>query len=68
MQYTGLTPPLKWAVTPDLPEGLKLDAPTGVIAGTPHSQLKKTPFTFTVTDSATPSPASSTVQLSFEVK
>jgi Putative Ig domain len=51
---TGLTPPLKWSVTPALPTGLTLDATTGTISGTPSAAMPKTTFKFTATDSAAP--------------
>jgi len=54
LQTTGLTPPLKWTVTPALPDGLVLDAAAGTIKGTPKAALPKTTFKFTVTDSAAP--------------
>lgn len=66
IEYAGLVPPLKWAVTPDLPADLKLDTSSGAVGGTPKESMKKT-FTFTVTDSATP-PASTTAQLDLEIK
>jgi hypothetical protein len=66
LQSTGLTPPLKWSVTPALPTGLILDA-NGTISGTPTAVLPKTPFTFTVTDSAIPA-NSSTAALTLEIK
>jgi hypothetical protein len=54
IQTAGLTPPLNWSVMPPLPAGLNLDQATGAISGTPTTTLPKTPFRFTVTDSATP--------------
>jgi PASTA domain/Putative Ig domain len=67
LQTTGLTPPLKWSVTPALPAGLTLDATTGTISGTPTAAIQKTPFKFTVTDSSAPA-VSSTVDLKLEIK
>jgi hypothetical protein len=67
LQATGLTPPLKWAVVPALPARLMLDAVTGTIGGVPMAALPKTPFTFTVTDSAAPA-ASGTAKLTLEIK
>jgi hypothetical protein len=64
LQATGLTPPLKWSVTPALPSGLTLDNATGTINGTPTAVLPPTQFKFTVTDSAT----SSSTDLKLEIK
>lgn len=67
LQTTGLTPPLKWSVTPALPTGLTLDATAGTISGTPTATMPKTSFKFTVTDSAAPA-VTSTVDLKLEIK
>jgi hypothetical protein len=67
LQTTGLTPPLKWTVTPGLPPGLQLDATSGTISGTPTSNPSKNKFSFGVTDNSVP-PLSSTVTLDLEVK
>ena len=68
LQATGGTSPLKWSVTPALPAtGPTLNAATGAITGTPTTALPKSKFTFTVTDSATPA-ASSSVDLTLEIK
>jgi hypothetical protein len=66
LQVTGGTAPLKWSVSPDLPDGLNLDAATGTIGGTPTAASPKAPYTFTVSDSATP-PQSATAQLSLQI-
>ncbi len=63
---TGLTPPLTWSVSPELPSDLKLDPKTGAISGTPKAP-SKTNFTFTVTDSSKPA-VSLTVNLDLEIK
>jgi hypothetical protein len=63
----GLTAPLSWSVTPELPAELTLDSKTGVIAGTPKTALPKTKFTLKVTDSSKP-PVSSTTDLDLEIK
>jgi hypothetical protein len=67
LQTTSVTPPLKWSVTPALPAGLTLDATAGTISGTPTATMPKTPFKFTVTDSAAPA-VTSTVELKLEIK
>ncbi len=47
---TGGTPPYKWTVDPQLPEGLNLQA-DGVLTGTPTTVSPAKPFHFKVTDS-----------------
>jgi len=61
------TAPLTWSVTPDLPAGLKLDAGTGTISGTPTAVSAKTGYRFTVTDSSTPR-VSASADLALEIK
>jgi hypothetical protein len=63
----GLTPPLKWSVSPDLPADLVLDPPTGAISGTPKAPDSSTRYTFTVTDNASP-PGSATAVRTLEIK
>jgi len=67
LQAAGGILPLKWSVTPMLPDGLTLDPASGTISGTPKATFPKTTFTFAVTDSAKPA-ASSKVDLSLEIK
>lgn len=67
LQTSRGTAPITWSVSPDLPEGLKLEARTGVINGTPVSVLAKKQYKFTVTDTSTP-PESATVELTLEIK
>jgi len=67
LEASGGVLPLKWTVAPDLPSGVSLNKDTGAIEGTPTAELTKTPFKFTVTDSAK-KPASATAELGLEVK
>jgi beta-lactam-binding protein with PASTA domain len=67
LQATGLTAPLKWTVTPTLPDGLVLDEAKGSISGTPKAAKPKTSFKFTVTDSAVPA-VTATADLTLEIK
>jgi hypothetical protein len=41
LQTTGLTPPLKWSVTPKLPDELVFDDVAGTISGTPTKVFAK---------------------------
>ena len=49
----GMTP-FKWTVSPDLPNGLKLDPTHGIVAGSPAASQPKQSYTFTVSDSQSP--------------
>ena len=51
-EATGGTPPLRYGLTPDLPEGLSFDADTRVLSGTPATTAAQKEYTLTVTDSA----------------
>ncbi|HZU28901.1 MAG TPA: putative Ig domain-containing protein [Bryobacteraceae bacterium] len=62
----GGTTPYTWTVA-QLPAGLTLDAHTGAISGAPISAAPNAPVTFTVTDSATPSPGTATAILSLNI-
>ena len=64
---TGGVAPLKWSVSPPLPDSLKLDEATGTISGKPTAGQAKTQYTFKVTDSATPA-NSATAQLTLEIR
>jgi hypothetical protein len=58
LQATGGVPPYTWSYTGSLPPGsvaFALNSSTGAITGTPNTLGTSTP-TFTVTDSATPTP------------
>ena len=46
----GGTPPLRYAVTPDLPDGLSFNEETRVLSGTPTEAAARTEYTLTVTD------------------
>ena len=65
LQAVGGVPPYQWAVTTgSLPNGLKLDAATGVISGAPLTAAT-TQFTVTVTDhAATPGTARQPLSIS----
>ena len=47
---TGGTPPLRYRLTPDLPEGLSFNAATRVVSGTPAAAAAETEYTLMVTD------------------
>jgi hypothetical protein len=51
----GGTTPFKWSVSPELPAGMKLDSVHGVIDGAAAASQPMKAYTFTVSDSATPS-------------
>jgi len=47
---TGLTAPIVYSVSPDLPAGLTLDTDTGVISGTPNAEQSSLTYTITASD------------------
>ncbi len=47
---TGLTAPITYSVSPDLPAGLTLDPATGVISGTPEAEQSLLTYTITASD------------------
>ena len=46
----GGTQPYRYALTPDLPEGLEFDATTQTLSGTPSKSISATTYTYMVTD------------------
>ena len=50
LKASSAKPPLKWAVKPQLPAGLVLDADSGKISGTPTASSPTDKYTFTATD------------------
>jgi hypothetical protein len=67
LQAIGAVLPLSWAVTSgSLPAGLTLNAPTGVISGTP-SVLGASAFTVTATDSTSPTPQTASAALTITI-
>lgn len=67
LQATGGIPPYQWTITSgSLPTGLTLNPSSGAISGTP-TVVATSNFTVKVTDSQTPTPASTTANLSITV-
>ena len=54
---TGGEEPYEYAVTPALPDGLELDEDTGMLSGEPTKAADAAVFTYTATDSNTPTKA-----------
>ncbi len=57
-------PPTRFSVSPALPQGLQLDATTGVLRGTPTQSAPMRAYTVTASNSA----GSATAELRFEVR
>jgi len=67
LSVTGGTPPYRWTITSgSLPNGLSLNASTGVISGTPGATYGTYTIGLQVTDSTTPANTASTT-LSFNI-
>jgi Putative Ig domain len=65
---SGGIPPVSWSVTPPLPDGLTLNPLTGEISGIPSGFAQGThPLTFTVQDSAVPTPQTAIKQLDLTI-
>ena len=65
---TGGTIPYTWAlVSGTLPAGLTLNTQTGQIGGTPTAAVLNAPLTFKVTDSGTPTPQTTSINLKVSV-
>jgi len=54
LEAPNLTKPLTWSVSPNLPNGLSLEATTGEITGTPKKASGANNYFFKVTDSSMP--------------
>lgn len=60
---SGLTEPITYSVSPDLPEGLILDPDTGVISGTPRNQQDALTYTITASDGSHTATADVTITI-----
>lgn len=66
---SGGIAPFTWSVTPALPAGLDLEAPTGKFSGSPEVGTDGDyTLTFTVQDSSTPTPQTDSKLLELRIK
>jgi hypothetical protein len=69
VQRSGGIAPFTWSVTPALPAGLDLEAPTGKFSGSPEVGTDGDyTLTFTVQDSSTPTPQTDSKVLELMIK
>jgi hypothetical protein len=69
VQRSGGVAPFTWSVTPNLPDGLSLNAATGQITGSPAEGTDGDySFTFTVQDSSIPRPQTASKLLELKIK
>jgi hypothetical protein len=69
VQGSGGIAPFTWSVTPALPAGLDLEAPTGKFSGSPEVGTDGDyTLTFTVQDSSTPTPQTASKVLELMIK
>jgi len=68
LQRSGGVAPFKWSVTPALPDGLDLNASTGQITGPAAGPEGDDNFTFTVQDSSTPTPQTTSKSLRLRIR
>ena len=59
----GLTAPISYSVSPDLPAGLTLDTSTGVISGTPTTEQSALTYTITASDGTFSATADANIEI-----
>jgi hypothetical protein len=59
----GLTAPITYSVSPDLPEGLSINSQTGIISGTPKNQQDALSYTITASDGTKSATAQVTITI-----